>query len=194
MKTKNQREAKKGEERENESKRGREGREHKMRGKEQNKTLMMCLDEAIQEGDSFIWRIEILYNKMLCLDREIKKNLKCMHFFEVFQLAKLERIQIPSKKVEFEILLTQPHTLDSIPNGPSKLDNHDRLGWPGQTLQTDQTNLTTQTGRASPMTQKGRAGPITQTDRGHLMTHTGQAGLTTQTGQRIRWPKQDGQT
>jgi len=32
--------------------------------------------------------------------------------------------------VEFEILLTQPHTLDSIPNGPSKPDNHDRLGWP----------------------------------------------------------------
>jgi len=36
-------------------------------------------------------------------------------FFEVFQLAKLEEIQIPSKNVEFEILLTQPH-------------NHDRLG------------------------------------------------------------------
>jgi len=24
---------------------------------------------------------------MLCLDREIKKHFKCMHFFEVFQLA-----------------------------------------------------------------------------------------------------------
>jgi len=31
--------------------------------------------------------------------------------------------------VKFEILLTQPHTLDSTPNGPNKLDNHDRLGW-----------------------------------------------------------------
>jgi len=30
--------------------------------------------------------------------------------FEVFQLVKLEGIQISSKKVEFEILLTQPHT------------------------------------------------------------------------------------
>jgi len=29
-----------------------------------------------------------------------------MYFFEVFQLAKLEEIQMPSKKVEFEILLT----------------------------------------------------------------------------------------
>jgi len=38
---------------------------------------------------------EILCNEMLCLDREIKKHLKCMHFFEVFQLAKLEEIQIP---------------------------------------------------------------------------------------------------
>jgi len=43
---------------------------------------------------------------MFCLDREIKKHLKCMYFFEVFQLAKLEEIQMPSKKVEFEILLT----------------------------------------------------------------------------------------
>ena len=73
---------------------------------------------------------EILCNEILCLDREIKKNLKCMHFFEIFQLAKLEEIQIPSKKVKFEILLTQPHTLDSIPNRPDKPDNHDRLGWP----------------------------------------------------------------
>jgi len=28
-----------------------------------------------------------------------------MHFFEVFQLVKLEEIQIPLKNVEFEILL-----------------------------------------------------------------------------------------
>jgi len=49
---------------------------------------------------------EILCNEMLCLDREIKKYLKCMQFFEVFQLSKLEEIQIPLKKVEFEILLT----------------------------------------------------------------------------------------
>jgi len=65
---------------------------------------------------------------MFCLDREIKKHLKCMHFVEVFQLDKLEEIQTSSKKVEFEILFTQPHTLDSIPNGPGKLNNHDRLG------------------------------------------------------------------
>ena len=31
--------------------------------------------------------------------------------------------------MEFEILLTQPHNLDSTPNGPGKPDNHDRLGW-----------------------------------------------------------------
>jgi len=36
---------------------------------------------------------EILCCEMLCLDREIKKHLKCIHFFEVFQLAKLEGIQ-----------------------------------------------------------------------------------------------------
>jgi len=38
---------------------------------------------------------EILCNEMLCLDRKIEKHLKCMHFFEVFQLVKLEKIQIP---------------------------------------------------------------------------------------------------
>ena len=37
---------------------------------------------------------EILCNEILCLDKEIKKNLKCMQFFEVFQLAKLEEIQM----------------------------------------------------------------------------------------------------
>jgi len=72
----------------------------------------------------------IFCNEILCLDREIKKHLKYIHFFEVFQLAKLEGIQIFSKKVEFEILLTQPHTLDSTPNGPDKPDNHDRLSGP----------------------------------------------------------------
>jgi len=30
--------------------------------------------------------------------------------------------------VKFEILFTQPHTLDSISNGLNKPDNHDRLG------------------------------------------------------------------
>jgi len=38
---------------------------------------------------------KILWNEMLCLDREIKKHLKCMHFVEVFELDKLEEIQIP---------------------------------------------------------------------------------------------------
>jgi len=31
---------------------------------------------------------------MFCLDKEIKNHLKCMYFFEVFQLVKLEEIQI----------------------------------------------------------------------------------------------------
>jgi len=31
--------------------------------------------------------------------------------------------------VEFENFFTQPYTLDLIPNGLGKLDNHDRLGW-----------------------------------------------------------------
>jgi len=35
---------------------------------------------------------EILCNEILCLDREIKKYLKCMQFFKVFQLVKLEEI------------------------------------------------------------------------------------------------------
>jgi len=35
-------------------------------------------------------------------------------FFEVFQLVKLVEIQLPSKQVKFEILLTQPYTLDSL--------------------------------------------------------------------------------
>ena len=52
-----------------------------------------------------------------------------MHFFEVFQLSKLEEIQIPSKFVEFQILLTQPHTLDSTPNGPGQLDS--QTDWAG---------------------------------------------------------------
>jgi len=44
---------------------------------------------------------EIFYNEMFCLDREIKKNLKCMHFFEVFQLVKLEKIQILRWNLKF---------------------------------------------------------------------------------------------
>jgi len=47
--------------------------------------------------------------------------------------------------MEFKILLTQPHTLDSTPNGPDNPDNHDRLGWPDDP---DRTDLTTQIGRA----------------------------------------------
>ena len=31
---------------------------------------------------------------MLCFNREIKKQLKCMHFSEVFQVVQLEEIQI----------------------------------------------------------------------------------------------------
>jgi len=37
---------------------------------------------------------KFFFNEIFCLDREIKKHLKYMHFFEVFQLAKLEEIQI----------------------------------------------------------------------------------------------------
>jgi len=87
----------------------------------------------------------------------------------------------PEKNVEFEILLTQPHTLDSIPNGPDKFDNHDRLGWPRD--QRDQTDLTTQTSRVDSMTQTvWVGGPDDPDGRGDLMTHMGRAGLTTQTG------------
>jgi len=101
---------------------------------------------------------------MLCLDREIKKHLKCMHSFEVFQLAKLEEIQIPSKKLEFEILLTQPHRLGFPydPDGSNRLDN---------------TN-----GSSRPNNPDGSDGPNDLDRPGDLMTHTGQAGLTTQTG------------
>jgi len=42
-----------------------------------------------------LFGFEIIGSKMLCLYREIKKYLKCMHFFEVFQLNKLEEIQTP---------------------------------------------------------------------------------------------------
>jgi len=34
---------------------------------------------------------------MFCLDKEIKNYLKCKHFFEIFQLVKLVKIQILSK-------------------------------------------------------------------------------------------------
>ena len=55
---------------------------------------------------------------MLCLDVEIKKHFRCNHFFEVFQLAKLVEIQIPSKLMEFEFLFTQPYPQ----NDPNRLD------------------------------------------------------------------------
>ena len=89
---------------------------------------------------------KILCNETFFLDREIKKNLKCMHFFEVYQLAKLQGIQIHKKRwnlkfFSFNITLwTQPQT---DPANPTTM-----TGWPGQTLQTDQTDLTTQTGQA----------------------------------------------
>jgi len=38
---------------------------------------------------------KIFCNQMFCLDRKIKKYLKCMHFLKVFQLVKIEKIQIP---------------------------------------------------------------------------------------------------
>jgi len=34
--------------------------------------------------------------------------------------------------MEFEILFTQHHTLNSIPYGSNKFDNHDGLGWPNE--------------------------------------------------------------
>jgi len=45
--------------------------------------------------------------------------------------------------VEFEILLTQSHTLDLTPNEHVKSNNHDRLGWPNDP---DGSNCPTQTG------------------------------------------------
>jgi len=59
------------------------------------------------------------------------------------------------------------------------------IGWVGQILQTDQTDL---------IIQAGQEGPTTQTDRGDLMIQTSQAGLTTRTGRWVRWPKQDRQS
>jgi len=38
---------------------------------------MVCLDEAIQEVIHLFGEFEILFNEMLCLDKEIKKHLKC---------------------------------------------------------------------------------------------------------------------
>jgi len=52
-------------------------------------------DEAIKRVIHLFEEFKILCNEMFCLDKEIKKNLKYMHFFEVFQLTKLEEIQIP---------------------------------------------------------------------------------------------------
>jgi len=45
----------------------------------------------------FFEELRFLCDEILCLDREIKKHLKCKHFVEVFQLAKLVEIQISSK-------------------------------------------------------------------------------------------------
>jgi len=44
--------------------------------------------------------------------------------------------------VEFEILFTQPHNMDSNPNGPDKPDNHDRLGWSDTLNGSDRPNNT----------------------------------------------------
>jgi len=46
--------------------------------------------------------LDFFCNEIFCLDREIKKHLKCKHFVEVFQLAKLVEIQILLKYVEFD--------------------------------------------------------------------------------------------
>ena len=94
-----------------------------------------------------------------------------MHaFFEVFQLVKLEKNQISLKKVEFEILLTQPH-------------NHDRLGWPYDPDRLDWLDDTN--GSSRPNNQDGLDGPNDLDGLGDLMTHTGRcrAGPTTQTDQ-----------
>ena len=59
--------------------------------------------------------------------------------------------------MEFEILLTQPHTLDSTPNGLGKLDNHDRLGWPEDPDGLDRHDDTNGSSRAQRPIQVGRA-------------------------------------
>jgi len=53
--------------------------------------IYVYLDEAIQEG--FIYLENLKFFVMKCF--VWIEHLKCMHFFEVFQLAKLEEIQIP---------------------------------------------------------------------------------------------------
>jgi len=108
---------------------------------------------------------------MLCLDREIKKHLKCMHFFEVFQLAKLEEIQYLKKGGIWNSSHSTSHS-DSIPNEPGKPDNHDRLDWPYDPDGSDRPNNTY--GLSRPNNPDESSGP------GDLMTHTGRASLTTQ--------------
>jgi len=53
-----------------------------------NGVWMEYFNETIQ----FFEELRFFYNEMLYLNREIKKHLKCKHFFEVFQLAKLVEI------------------------------------------------------------------------------------------------------
>ena len=125
---------------------------------------------------------KILCNEMSCLVREIKKHLKCMQFFEVFQLAKLEEIQIPSKKLEFEILLTQPHNHDRLGcpydlDGSNRLDDTNGSSRPNNPDGSVEPNDLDRLG--DPMTHMGRAILTTQSGQSSLTTHTVRAGLTT---------------
>jgi len=81
---------------------------------------------------------------------------------------------MPSKNVEFEILLTKPHTLDSIPDGPGKPDSHDRLGWPYNLDGLDRSDDTN--GSSRPNNLDGPGWPNDTNGLAGLMT---QKGLTT---------------
>ena len=80
--------------------------------------------------------------------------------------------------MEFEILFTQPHTLDSIPNRSGKPDNHDRLGLPYNPDGSDRLDDTNGSSRLNNLDRSG--GPDCPDRPTDLMTHTGWACLTSQ--------------
>jgi len=104
---------------------------------------------------------------MLCLNGEIKKYLKYNHFFEVFHLAKLVKIHIPSKLVEFEFLLTQPYPQND-PNGSNGLNDQDVSGGPNDPNRSGRPNDPHGPGR--PNNLEVSAGSTTQTCQAGLTT------------------------
>ena len=94
--------------------------------------------------------------------------------------------------MEFEILLTQPYTMDSTPHGPGKPDNHDKLGWPDDpdgSNQPDDTNESSRPNDPNKIDDLDESGGLEYQDRPNQpynqdgsacpMTHTSLAGQTT---------------